>query len=198
MEDHRVVIIGAGPAGVATAVSLRDRGVASVLVDRAGLVAASWRARYDRLKLNTGKQFSHLPGRPYPVETPTFPTRDDVADYFNEHARADGIELRLNTLVERIDPGLDGWRVLTTSGCIEAEHVVVATGFDHTPHVPDWPGRTRSQEMCCIRRHTEHHSLRRQGQSSSRQGLGSLDGARHDRTLARPYLVACWRPSGAV
>ena len=140
MDERRVVIIGAGPAGVATAVSLRDRGVASVLVDRAGLVAASWRARYDRLKLNTGKQFSHLPGRPYPVETPTFPTRDDVADYFNEHARADGIQLRLNTLVERIDPGLDGWRVLTTSGYIEAEHVVVATGFDHTPHVPDWPG----------------------------------------------------------
>ena len=67
MEEQRVVITGAGPAGVATAVSLRDRGVASVLVDRAGLVAASWRGRYDRLKLNTGKQFSHLPGRPYPA-----------------------------------------------------------------------------------------------------------------------------------
>jgi cation diffusion facilitator CzcD-associated flavoprotein CzcO len=67
MDERRVVIIGAGPAGVATAVSLRDRGVASVLVDRAGLVAVSWRARYDRLKLNTGKQFSHLPGRPHPA-----------------------------------------------------------------------------------------------------------------------------------
>jgi cation diffusion facilitator CzcD-associated flavoprotein CzcO len=85
------------------AVSLLDRGVRPVLVDRADHVASSWRGRYDRLKLNTGKQFSHIPKRPYPKGTPTFPTRDQVADYFDRHAREDGIELRLATAVERID-----------------------------------------------------------------------------------------------
>ncbi|HEX7425649.1 MAG TPA: FAD-dependent oxidoreductase, partial [Mycobacterium sp.] len=63
MSKHDVAIIGAGPAGVAMAVSLRDRGLRPLLIDKADAVAASWRGRYDRLKLNTGRPFSHLPKR---------------------------------------------------------------------------------------------------------------------------------------
>ncbi|MCW2687273.1 MAG: putative oxidoreductase [Mycobacterium sp.] len=85
------------------AVNLLDRGVRPLLVERAEHVADSWRSRYDRLKLNTGRQFSHMPKRTYPKGTPTFPTRDQVADYFDGHARAEGIEVRTNTEVERID-----------------------------------------------------------------------------------------------
>lgn len=101
MERQHVVIVGAGPAGVATAVSLRDRGLHPVLIERAD-VAASWRGRYDRLKLNTGKQFSHLPRR-IRKGRPAFPTRDQVVDYFDRHAHVNGTDLRLNSEVERID-----------------------------------------------------------------------------------------------
>jgi cation diffusion facilitator CzcD-associated flavoprotein CzcO len=45
MYQQRVVIVGAGPSGVATAVSLRDRGIAPILIDRADRVASSWAAR---------------------------------------------------------------------------------------------------------------------------------------------------------
>ena len=76
MSEHRVAIIGAGTSGVAAAVALADRGITPLLLDRADQVGSSWRHRYDRLRLNTGRQFSHLPDRPYPKGTPTFPTRD--------------------------------------------------------------------------------------------------------------------------
>jgi cation diffusion facilitator CzcD-associated flavoprotein CzcO len=87
-----------------------------------------------------GKQFSHLPGRPYPKGTPTFPTCDQVADYFDRLARQDGIELRLGTEVERIAAPSGGWRLATSGGDIDARAVVVATGYEHTPYVPKWPG----------------------------------------------------------
>src|SRR5262245_29478620 len=135
----QVAVVGAGPAGVAMAVSLRDLGIRPLLIDR-GQVAASWRTRYDRLKLNTGRKFSHLPNRPYPKGTPTFPSRDQVVAYFDEHAREDGIDLRLDTEVQRIER-LDGaWLLQTSKGDIVAEQVVVATGQSHTPVIPDWPG----------------------------------------------------------
>lgn len=141
MSGLRVAVVGAGPAGVSVAVALKDRGVTPMLIDQAGQVGASWLGRYDRLKLNTGRQFSHLPARRYPRGTPIFPTRDQVIALLERHAHEDGIELRLSTAVERIDPNGDGWRLHTNTDPIDAPQVVVATGYDHTPLIPDWPGR---------------------------------------------------------
>jgi cation diffusion facilitator CzcD-associated flavoprotein CzcO len=138
--EYQVVVVGAGSAGVSMALSLRDRGMRPLLIDRADEVASSWRGRYDRLKLNTCKQFSHLPGRPYPKDTPIFPTRDQVVDHLERHARDDGIELRLGTEVCRIDRLGDGWLLRSTSGDIACRQVVMATGYEHTPRMPSWPG----------------------------------------------------------
>jgi cation diffusion facilitator CzcD-associated flavoprotein CzcO len=141
MSRHQVVIIGAGPSGVAAAVSMRDRGFHPVLMDRADEVAASWRARYDRLTLNTGRDNSHLPDRPYPEGTPYYPTRVQVVEHLDRHAHEDGIELSLGTEVHRIDRQSGGWRLQTSRGDVDAQQVVVATGHEHTPVIPDWPGK---------------------------------------------------------
>lgn len=140
MGGHEIAIVGAGPAGIAMAVSLRDRGLRPLVIDRADEVAASWRGRYDRLKLNTGRPFSHLPGRPYPKGTPMFPHRDDVVAHLDRHAHEDGIQLQLGTDVGRIDRRAGGWRLHTSAGDLDARQVVIATGNDHTPCLPQWPG----------------------------------------------------------
>jgi len=138
MSKRHVVIVGAGPAGVSAALSIKDRGVRPLLIDRAPDVAASWRGRYDRLRLNTSGRISHLPGRRYPKGTPVFPARDQVVEHLDRHAHEDGIDLRLHTTVERIDPYSRGWRLTTSTGDIDARNVIVATGYLHTPFIPDW------------------------------------------------------------
>lgn len=140
MSEHKIAIIGAGPAGISVALSLRDRGLRPLLIDRADQVGASWRGRYDRLKLNTGRPFSHLPNRPYPKGTPMFPSRDDVVAHLDRHAREDGIELKMNTDVTRIDRGPRGWRLATSDGELDAQQAVVAIGNQRTAHIPQWPG----------------------------------------------------------
>lgn len=149
MAEYQVVVIGAGPSGVAAAVSLRDRGLRPVLIDRADHVGSSWKARYDRLKLNTGRKTSHLPDRPYADGTAVFPTRDQVVAHLDRHAREEGIQLLLNTTVERIDAGDGGWVLSTTAtgsadrlaSTVVARQVIVATGYEHTPKLPAWPGQ---------------------------------------------------------
>ena len=140
MSEHDVAIVGAGPAGISVALSLRDRGLRPLLIDRADHVGSSWRGRYDRLKLNTGRPFSHLPDRPYPEGTPMFPTRDDVVAHLARHAGEDGIDLRLGNDVQRIERRDEGWRVRTATGDIDSRQVVVATGNQHMPRIPRWPG----------------------------------------------------------
>ena len=140
MAEPQVAIVGAGTAGVATAVALKDRGVTPVLIER-DKVGSSWHSRYDRLKLNTGRQFSHLPKRRYPKGTPTFPTRNDVIAHLEHGAQEQGIELLVGADVERIDPRNGGWVLETSTGALSARQVVVATGYEHSPFIPDWPGR---------------------------------------------------------
>ena len=143
MEDVQVVVIGAGPAGVASAVALKDRRLRPLLVDRADAVAPAWRARYDRLRLNTCRPFSHLPGRRFPRGTPMFASRDQLVEHLDRHAHEDGIDLRLKTDVRRLDRANGGWAVETSEGELTARHVVVATGYEQAPAIPDWPGRER-------------------------------------------------------
>jgi cation diffusion facilitator CzcD-associated flavoprotein CzcO len=139
--QHRVVIVGAGQAGIAAALGLKDAGVPSLVLEQADRVASSWRSRYDGLRLNTWRRLSQLPGRPYPTGTPTFPSRDQVVDYVERHAGEDGIDLRLGTRVERIDREEGEWVVRTSEGEFRAPQLIVATGLDRSPHTPDWPGR---------------------------------------------------------
>jgi cation diffusion facilitator CzcD-associated flavoprotein CzcO len=142
-----VVVIGAGPAGIAMAISLQDRGIRPLVVERAGEVAASWRTRYDRLKLNTGRQFSHLPSRSYPKGTPTFPSRDQVIEHFDSHARQAAVSLQFETTVDRIERRASGWLLQTSKGDIDTRHVVVATGLMHTPTTPQWDSEFTCEVM---------------------------------------------------
>ncbi len=143
--EHQVVVIGAGPAGVASALALKDAGLSAVVLDQADQVASSWRSRYEGLRLNTWRRFSQLPGRPYPKGTPTFPSRDQLLEYIERHAGEEGMDLRLGTGVHRIDRDVTGWIVQTSAGALRAPQVIVATGLEGTPVLPDWPGRDRFQ-----------------------------------------------------
>ena len=48
-----VLVIGAGPAGLAAAAELGRLGVPAQIIERTDAVASSWRTRYDMLRLNT-------------------------------------------------------------------------------------------------------------------------------------------------
>jgi cation diffusion facilitator CzcD-associated flavoprotein CzcO len=139
--EHRVIVVGAGPAGIASALALKDAGLAPVVLDRADRVASSWRSRYDGLRLNTWRPFSHLPGRPFPKGTPTFPSRDQLVEHVERHAGEEGIELRLGTHVERIERGDGEWVVRTSEGEVRARQVIVASGLEASPFMPDWARR---------------------------------------------------------
>jgi len=141
MTERQVVVIGAGPAGVAAAVALRDRGLRPLVVDQADQVASAWRTRYDRLRLNTCRPFSHLPGRRFPKDTPMFASRDQLIEHLDRHAREDGIDLQLGTRVERVDRSDGHWMLDTSEGELRAPEVIVATGYEQQPTIPDWPGR---------------------------------------------------------
>lgn len=138
---NQAIVIGAGPAGLATSRELTVRRVQHVVLERGDAPAQSWANVYDSLRLHTGKHLSALPGRPFPRTTPLFVSGRDYLAYLRDYASGFGLPLRLKCDVSRVSRGGDGWRVETSQGALEARTLVVATGTMASPVVPQLSGR---------------------------------------------------------
>ena len=134
-----MIVIGAGPAGLATAGALRHRGIGSVVLERDS-IGASWRRHYDRLHLHTVRWLSHLPGYKMPRRYGDWVARDDVVEYLEDYARVHNLDVRAGVEVEGLERDGDEWRVQTSDGVFGAPRVVIATGYNRHQHLPDWPG----------------------------------------------------------
>lgn len=143
-EDRPVYVIGGGPGGLAAAAALREQGVRAVVLEKSGDVGASWRSHYDRLHLHTTRRWSALPGLPMPRKFGRWVSRDDVVRYLEKYVEHHGLEVVTGVEVSRVDRAADGagWRLTATGGReLTGRAVVVATGYNHTPRIPDWSGR---------------------------------------------------------
>ena len=143
MGEERIetAIIGAGPAGLATAAVLKARGIPATILERSDHVAASWRKHYDRLHLHTVRWLSNLPGYRFSTRHGRWVSRDGVIRYLEGYARHHRLDVRTGVEVRGLEREDGGWRLDTSSGAVHARFVVVATGYNHTPVLPDWPGR---------------------------------------------------------
>jgi PPOX class probable F420-dependent enzyme len=141
MEGMQTVVVGAGAAGLGAAAELRRRGLPVVVLDRAPRAGESWRSRYDGLRLNSARVISGVRGAPIPWAAGRFPSRDAYAGYLASCVDRLGLDVRFGVHAERIDRHEDGFVVRSSDGDLPAAAVVVATGCDRVPCVPDWPGR---------------------------------------------------------
>ncbi len=137
-----ILVIGAGPAGLAVAGCLVQRGLRPVVIEKAAAVAASWRGHYDRLHLHTVKALSALPGLPFPAACPRYVPRQGLVDYLVSYAERYAIAPHLGEAAVAVAPVAGGWQTVTGSGRrIVSRAVVVATGANHSPRLPTYAGQ---------------------------------------------------------
>ena len=138
----QVLVIGAGPGGLAVAGSLAQRGVRAEIIESAEAVGASWRNHYRRLHLHTVKQHSALPHRPFPDNYPRYVARAQVVDYLADYARAFELHPRFGEEAASITKHDGGWLTRCRSGLsFLSQAVVLATGANRRPNVPEFPGQ---------------------------------------------------------
>ncbi|MER7808734.1 NAD(P)/FAD-dependent oxidoreductase [Streptomyces sp900116325] len=145
LTEHRpVYVVGGGPGGLAAAAALREQGIRAVVLEKSGSVGASWRGHYDRLHLHTTRRWSALPGLAMPRRFGRWVSRDHVVRYLEKYVEHHELEVVTGVEVTRMDRAADGtgWQLTATGGrVLTGRAVVVATGFNHTPRIPDWAGR---------------------------------------------------------
>jgi indole-3-pyruvate monooxygenase len=140
MPAEDILVIGAGPAGLATSACLRRAGLPHVVVEREGQIAAAWQRHYDRLHLHTTKTYSGLPLTAWPRAAPRYPAREQVVRYLQAYAVEHHIAPRLGVTVHSVQRSGEHFAVDTSAGVMTPRIVVMATGYNCVPRLPSVPG----------------------------------------------------------
>jgi cation diffusion facilitator CzcD-associated flavoprotein CzcO len=136
-----VLVVGAGPAGLAASGCLVRRGLRPDVIEQSHSVGSAWLGHYERLHLHTVKSLSSLPGLPFPADAPRYVPRAGVVDYLRSYAEHHGIRPRFGEAALAIEPEGGGWVTLTGTGRrIASDAVVVATGANRVPLRPSFAG----------------------------------------------------------
>ena len=135
---YDVVIIGAGPIGIACGIEAKRHGLSALLVEKGALVNSL-------LGYPTGMEFFSTPELleigGHPLATHRYkPVREEAIDYYQRVAIVEDLEYRLYEPVVRVDGEVGNFSVVTTRAAYPARNVVVATGFFDEPNPLDVPG----------------------------------------------------------
>lgn len=143
MRHTDTLIIGAGPAGLAVAGRLARMDIPYLLLEKGDRVGESWHGHYECVCLHTVKEQSDLPHWPMPAHYPTYVPRLDLIAYWEDYIRHMGIAPLFGQEVRSIRRENGRWVATTNTDVFTAERVVVATGYNRVPNMPQWPGQER-------------------------------------------------------
>jgi putative flavoprotein involved in K+ transport len=162
-----VVIVGAGPGGLAMSHHLTGAGVEHVVLER-GDVANSWRQeRWDSLRLLTPNWMTALPGYRYDGDEPDgFMTATETVGFLDGYRRHFAPPVHTGVTVESVRRTTDGFDVRADHGHWRCDAVVAATGASSNARVPEL-----STEMP---RHVDHLTALEYRRPAQLAGTGNV------------------------
>jgi len=149
-----VVVVGAGPAGLAVSERLAQARCPHVVLER-GRVGESWRTqRWDSFRLNTPLWMNRAAGPFRTGEPGSFGTAGSLVASLDR--LADGLPVHERVEVVSARPAAAGWELETTTGPLTTDDLVVASGFQNVPRTPafaaELPARVRQLHVGEYRR----------------------------------------------
>jgi indole-3-pyruvate monooxygenase len=136
--DNETIVIGAGPAGLAVGACLKQANLPYIILEQTDKVGSAWHRHYDRLHLHTHKKSSELPFVSYPKDYARYPSRAQVVEYLDSYAEKLRLNISFNQQVVSVSCQNGEWKVQTPDTIYRASNLVIATGYNREPSLPNW------------------------------------------------------------
>lgn len=133
-----VVIIGAGPVGLACGIEAKRRDLDALLIEK-GALCNSFIGYPTRMEFFSTPELLEIGDHPFPTRDYK-PRREEALDYYRRVATTEDLNLRLYEPVTDLRGRDGGFTVVTEDDTYETRKVVVATGFYDVPNRMDVPG----------------------------------------------------------
>lgn len=137
-----LVIIGAGPVGLAAALEAKRSSIRAVVLEKGTLVNTIYRWPRETIFFSEAKNIE-IGGHPFPSLAPK-PTRREALQYYRRVAENEGLDIRTYSEVTRLHPDLGrfklGYHDRDGQGELQARFVLVATGYYDNPNRLGVPG----------------------------------------------------------
>lgn len=133
-----VIIVGAGPIGLAAAIELKRKEIPVKIIERGCLVNSIFNYPKDMTFFSTSERLE-IGGVPFISHNPK-PTRREALEYYRRAAESYELDIHLYEEVQQITGSDDDFKVQTDKDEYEASKIVVATGFYDIPKMMDIPG----------------------------------------------------------
>ncbi len=135
---HDVIIIGAGPIGLACGIAARRAGLNALIIEKGALVNSFVGYPTD-LEFFSTPELLEIGGIPFTTRNYK-PVRAEALEYYRHTALTENLNIRLYEPVVRVDGSDGNFSVATTKATYPARKIIVATGFFDVPIRMNVPG----------------------------------------------------------
>lgn len=137
-QVYDVLIIGAGPIGLACGIACTEASLSYLIVDKGPLVNSLYNyplnmtffSTSDRLEIGNVPFISHSPK----------PTRSEALEYYRRVALHWKLNISLYESIQDVEKGNDFFFVRSSKQVYKARKIVIATGFYDLPNLINIPG----------------------------------------------------------
>ena len=138
MKEFDVVILGAGPIGLACAISCIEKNVSYIIIEKGALVNSIYNYPLNMTFFSTSEKLE-IGDVPFISHNPK-PTRSEALEYYRRVALHWKLDIRLYEKVESVVEAGGSYSLSTSKGKYQTKNIIVATGFYDIPNLMNVTG----------------------------------------------------------
>lgn len=140
-----VLIIGAGPIGIACALECKKKGLNYVVIEKGTLTNSLYNYPLNMTFFSTSERLE-IDGIPFISNNPK-PTRNEALEYYRRVATSNELQINLYEKVISLKKLGSHFNVNTSKADYAAKNIIVSTGFFDIPNRLDVPGENLPKVM---------------------------------------------------